>query len=178
MVENVTKLQVRKDEKSREGGSALQSWRPLEGLRKEMDWLLEEFETGWRSPFRRSLFDVEPLFQREFSWTSPAVDIVEKDKSYEVTAELPGMDEKHIEVAISNGTLTIKGEKSEEKEEKKKDFHLSERHYGAFERRFHVPEGVDAAKAEASFKMGVLTVVLPKTAEAQKPEKRIEIKAG
>ena len=119
MVENVTKLQVKKDEKSREGGSSLQVWRPFEGLRKEMDRLLEQFETGWRSPFRRSLFDVEPLFQREFSWTSPAVDIVEKDKSYEVTAELPGMEEKNIEVAISNGTLTIKGEKSEEKEEKK-----------------------------------------------------------
>lgn len=115
MVKNVTKLLVKKDQKLGERDSAPQVLRPLEGLGKEMERLLEEFEIGWRSPFRRSLFDVEPRFRREFSWTSPAVDIVEKDKSYKVTAELPGMDEKHIEVAISNGTLTIKGEKSEEK---------------------------------------------------------------
>jgi HSP20 family protein len=95
-----------------------------------------------------------------------------------VTAELPGMDEKNIEVKVSNGDLLIKGEKEEEKEEKKKDYYLQERHFGSFERRFRVPEGVDADKIEASFKKGVLTVTLPKTAEAQKAEKKIAVKAG
>ena len=92
-------------------------------------------------------------------------------------AELPGMDEKNIEVKVVNGNLTIKGEKQEEKEEKK-DYYLHERHFGSFERSFEVPDGVDADKIEASFKKGVLTVTLPKKPEAQKPEKKIEVKSA
>jgi len=107
----------------------------------------------------------------------PAVDIVEKDNAYEVTAELPGLDEKNIEVKLVNGGLTIKGEKQEEKEEKKKGYYLHERQFGSFERCFQVPQGVDTNKIEASFRKGVLTVTLPKKPEAQKPEKKIEIKA-
>jgi HSP20 family protein len=95
-----------------------------------------------------------------------------------VTAELPGMDEKSIEVKVAGGALTIKGEKQEEKEEKKKDYYLHERRFGSFERAFRIPEGVDADKIEASFKKGVLTVSLPKTAEAQKAEKKITVKAA
>ena len=88
------------------------------------------------------------------------------------------MDEKNIEVKVVNGNLTIKGEKQEEKEEKKKDYYLQERHFGSFERRFQLPEGVDADKIGASFKKGVLTVTLPKKLEAQKPEKKIDVKAA
>ena len=78
---------------------------------------------------------------------------------------------------LVNGGLTIKGEKQEEKEEKKKDYYLHERRFGSFERCFAVPEGVESDKIEASFKKGVLTVTLPKKPEAQKPEKKIEVKA-
>jgi HSP20 family protein len=106
------------------------------------------------------------------------VDIAEKEKEYEVMAELPGMDENNIDVKFADGMLTIKGEKKEEKEEKKKDYYLSERRYGSFQRSFQVPDGVDAEKIEASFKNGVLTVKLPKTAEAVKQEKKIAIKKG
>ena len=88
------------------------------------------------------------------------------------------MDEKNIEVKVTNGNLTIKGEKQEEKEEKKKDYYLHERHFGSFERSFDVPEGVDADKIEANFKKGVLTVTVPKKPEAQKPAKKIEVKAA
>ena len=88
------------------------------------------------------------------------------------------MDEKNIEVKVVNGNLTIKGEKQEEKEEKKKDYYLHERRFGSFERSFEVPEGVDADKIEASFKKGVLSVTLPKKPEAQKPAKKIEVKAA
>ncbi len=108
----------------------------------------------------------------------PAVDVAESEKAYEITAELPGMDEKTIEVKVADGSLTIKGEKQEKKEEKEKGYYLRERHYGSFERSFDVPETVDADKIEASFKNGVLTVTLPKKPEAQKPAKKIEVKAG
>jgi HSP20 family protein len=109
---------------------------------------------------------------------APAVDVAEKDKAYEVTVELPGMDEKSIEVKLIDDFLSIKGEKQEEKEEKKKDYHLRERYFGSFERRFAVPEGVDRDKIEASFKKGVVTIVLPKKPDAIKPAKKIEVKAA
>jgi len=159
---------------------APQVWRPFENLRREIERVFEDFDGGrWPSPFGRSLFDAAPFWRREAGWpVAPAVDVAETDKGYEVTAELPGMDEKNIEVKFSDGVLTIKGEKQEEKEEKKKDYYVSERSYGSFQRSFRVPEGVDAEKIEANFKKGVLTVSLPKTAEAQKAEKKITVKAA
>jgi HSP20 family protein len=108
----------------------------------------------------------------------PAVDITETEKGYKVVAELPGMDEKNIEVKIANSMLTIKGEKQEDKEQEKPDYYIRERSFGSFERTFPVPDGVELDKADASFKKGVLTVTLPKTAEAQKAEKKITVKAG
>jgi len=181
MAEAATKLPVKTEEKkSEEKTTALQAWRPFETLRREVDRLFEDFDRGpWRLPFRRSVFDIEPFWRRELTWgAAPAVDIVEKDNAYEVTAELPGLDEKNIEVKLANGGLTIKGEKQEEKEEKKKDYYLHERHFGSFERQFRVPEGVDTDKIEANFKKGVLTVTLPKKPEAQKPEKKIAVKTA
>jgi HSP20 family protein len=88
------------------------------------------------------------------------------------------MSEKDVEVSLSDSALTIKGEKKSEKEESKKDYHYSERTYGAFRRSFVLPEGVDAGKIEANMKSGVLTVVLPKNAEAQKKSRKIEIKTS
>jgi len=142
--------------------------------------LFEDFEEGdWRPPFRGTLFDVGPFWRRAPSWVAePAVDIVENEKAYEITAEIAGMDEKDIEVKLANGGLTIKGEKQEEKEEKQKDYYLHERSVGAFEHCFAVLEGVDADKIEASFKKGVLTVTLPKKPEAIRPEKKIKVKAA
>lgn len=180
MAEPASKVPVKMKEEAPERATALQAWRPFESLRREMDRLFEDFDRDfWRLPFRRSVFDIEPFWRRELAWGAPpAVDIVEKDKAYEITAELPGMDEKTIEVKVANGSLTIKGEKQEEKEEKKKDYYLHERHFGSFERRFAVPEGVDTDKIEASFRKGILTVTLPKKPEAIKPEKKIEVKAA
>jgi HSP20 family protein len=180
MAEAATKLPVKTEKKPAEPTSAMQAWWPIEGLRQEIDRLFDDFGIGsWRSPFRRPVFAAEPFWRRELSWTAaPAVDITESDKAYEVTAELPGMDEKNIEVKVVSGNLMIKGEKQEEKEEKKKDYYLQERHFGLFERSFQVPEGVDTDKIEASFKKGVLTVTLPKKPEAQKPVKKIDVKAA
>ncbi len=178
MAEAVTKLPVKIERTSE---PMPQVWRPFEGLRREIDSLFDDFFDGgiWRSPFRRSFFDVEPFRRVKAALAAvPAVDITETEKAYEIAAELPGMDEKNIEVKLSDGTLTIKGEKQEEREEKKKDYYLQERSFGSFQRTFQVPDGVDTDKIEASFKKGVLTVTLPKTAEAQKAEKKIAVKAG
>lgn len=179
MAETVTKLPV-KHEKASERASALEAWQPFDALRREVEQLFDDFGRNfWRLPTRRSVFDIEPSRRREASWeVAPAVDVAESEKAYEIAAELPGMDEKNIEVKVANGNLTIKGEKQEEKEEKKKDYYLHERHFGSFERSFEMPEGVDADKIEANFKKGVLTVTLPKKAEAQKPAKKIEVKAA
>jgi HSP20 family protein len=159
--------------------SAPQVWRPFESLRGEIDRVLTSFDRHWHSPFRTSMFDLEPLFRSEISLVAvPAVDISEKDTAYSVTVELPGMDEKNIDVQIVNGNLTIKGEKKEEAEENEKGYHVHERYFGSFERSFRLPETVDSDKIESAFKKGVLTVVLPKKPQAQKAAKKIEIKAA
>jgi len=159
--------------------TAMQARRPFESLRREVDRLFEDFTMNpFRLPFRRPAFDIEPFWQAESWIAAPAVDLVEHDKAFELTAELPGLDEKKVEVKVANGVLTIKGEKHEDKEEKNKDFHMRERRFGSFERALRIPESVDTDKIEASFKKGVLTVTLPKTAEAQKPVKKIEVKGG
>jgi HSP20 family protein len=174
MAEDRSKPPAKPEEKPSAGALS-----PLSSLRREIDKLFDDFHFGtWlRGP--GNVFDVEPFWRGELSFgKAPAVDIAERDKEYEITAELPGMAEKDIDVKFANGMLTIKGEKKEEKEEKKKGYYLSERRYGAFQRSFQVPDGVEADKIEASFKNGVLTVVLPKSAEAQKSAKKIEIKKG
>jgi HSP20 family protein len=177
MAEVATKLPIKSEPKGAERPVAPREWGPLEGLRREFDRLFEEFD--WRFPLRRSAFDLDPIWKRELSWGhAPAVDVIEKDKAYELTAELPGLDENNIEVKVAKGTLTIRGEKQEDKEEKRKDYYLSERRYGSFERRFQIPQGVDEGKIEANFMKGVLTVILPKTAEAQATEKSIPVKTG
>jgi HSP20 family protein len=179
MAETVTRLPIKQESKSAVSSGG-QAWHPYESLRQEIDRIFDYFGgRGFWQPFPQSLFAAEPLFRRELTWgTTPAVDVVESEKAYEVTAELPGMDEKNIEVKVANGNLTIKGEKQEEKEEKKKDYYLQERHFGSFERSFGVPDNVDPDKIEAVFKKGVLTVTLPKKAEAQKPAKKVDVKAA
>jgi HSP20 family protein len=108
----------------------------------------------------------------------PAVHFTETDKAYEITSELPGgMGEKNVEVNFANEVLTIKGEKQEEREEKKKGYHMRERSLGSFERTFQVPEGIDADKVKANFTKGRLVVTLPKTPAARKAEKKIAVKA-
>ncbi len=111
-------------------------------------------------------------------FAAPAVDFTDTEKAYEITAELPGIDEKNVDVKVANGVLTIKGEKQEDKEEKKKDYYLRERNFGSFERSFQVPDGVDTDKIDASFKKGVLTVTLPKKPEALKGAKKIDVKTA
>jgi HSP20 family protein len=108
----------------------------------------------------------------------PSVDVTEDDKGFNVTVELPGMDEKDVAVSVADRVLTIRGEKKEEKEKKDKDVYRRERAYGSFRRVMELPADVDAENIAASFKKGVLTIALPKSKEAQAKVKQIPVKAA
>ena len=125
--------------------------------------------------FERLFEDLElpALFEEREVWT-PAFDIAENDKEYIVTAELPGIDPKDIEITIANGVLTIKGEKKREEESRSENYYYMERQYGAFQRSFRLPEEVKEDKIDATYKNGVLRLVIPKVHEGK--VKRIEIK--
>jgi HSP20 family protein len=172
MANQETKVPVKRVSPALRPYSEMFEFHPLESLRRQINSLFPQL------PGRKELAEFEP-FERFFSgWPAmPAVDLVEKDGEFAITAELPGLDEKNVEVKVSNGTLTISGEKKDERENKEKDYYFSERRYGSFKRSFRVPDGVDTDKIEAAFDKGVLTIRLPKTAEAQKAEKKIEIKS-
>jgi HSP20 family protein len=109
---------------------------------------------------------------------SPRVDVSETDNDVRVTAELPGLDEKDIEVSITRDALTIRGEKKEEKESGKEGYFHTERYFGAFTRTIPLPREVVTDKAEATFRKGVLTVTLPKTEEVKSETRKVEVKGG
>ena len=145
-----------------------------QSFRTDMDRLFDRFGGSFGLPSLPRLFDLEPTN----SYAAPAVDVTESDGAFSITAELPGLDEKDIDVSVSGDLLAIKGEKREEKEEKNKNYYLSERSYGQFQRSFSLPSGIDRDKINAEFSKGVLTITLPKSAEAQKQQKKIEVKKG
>ncbi len=140
---------------------------PFALMRREMDELFDNFFQG---------FEMEPFGGRLGAF-SPDIDVVENDREIKIKAELPGMDEKDIEVSVNEDTLTIRGEKKEEQEDKGKDYYRMERSYGSFTRTIPLPIEVETDKVEAKFKKGVLTVVLPKTAKAVEGTKKIAVKA-
>jgi HSP20 family protein len=140
---------------------------PFLTLHREMNRLFDDVFRG----FDLSPFDSDRFFDR-IAGDWPSVEVSETDKEIKVTAELPGLDERDVQVELANGVLAIAGEKKTEIEDKDRLF--SERHYGRFERRIPV-EDVDEANISAAFKNGVLTVTLPKVAPAQSKVKRIAI---
>lgn len=143
--------------------TAADSW---SNLRSEFDRLFDQFTGGFGFP----RFGMLPSTRTTPLMPSvPAVDVAEDDKCFTLTAELPGLTEKDIEVSLSGDLLTIKGEKRQEHEEKTKDYLVSERSYGEFRRSFTLPDTADSDKLEASFTHGVLKIVMPKRQE-QTPE--------
>lgn len=141
---------------------------PFQRLHDEMDALFDNFFKG---------FSMEPFEGRHAGSFSPNIDVTENDKEIKVSAELPGMDDKDIEVNLNKDSLTIRGEKKEEKEDKGKDYYHVERSYGSFSRTIPLPVEVESDKVEAHFKKGVLTVKIPKTTKAIESKKKIAIKA-
>ena len=151
---------------------------PLTDLRSEIDRLFSEF-SGRFPTLTGSMFDWEPwrVSTSLPGLAAPKVDLSETDKGFEIVAEIPGIDPKDVSVELKDDVLTISGEKREEKEEKKKDYHLSERRFGSFKRAFRLSSEVDSAKAQAGFDKGVLRITLPKNASAKPKAHRIEVKA-
>jgi HSP20 family protein len=140
---------------------------PFLTLRREMDRLFDEAFRGFGFGGHLALSNGG----LGFGW--PHVEIADRDKEIRVTAELPGLDEKDVEIQVDDDVLTISGEKRTEADDE--DRRYSERYYGRFERRIALPAEVDEDRAKASFRNGVLTVTLPKTERARQSVKRIPI---
>ncbi len=140
---------------------------PFLSLQREIDRLFDDFTRGFPS------LSMAPANGGKLMQVT---DVTETDKVIEITAELPGLEDKDVQINLADNLLTIKGEKKVEKERKDKDYRMVERSYGAFERSIELPEGVDAAAIKASISKGVLTVKVPKPAPAQ--AKTIEVKSA
>jgi HSP20 family protein len=151
---------------------------PWDSLRNEMDRLFERFSGSIGLPSMGRLFEPAWRGASNFSFSAPVVDLSEDEHAYKVTAELPGIEEKDLDLMLSGDTLVIKGEKRQEHEQREKDHHYRERSYGSFQRAFVLPDGVDRDKISADLSKGVLTVMLPKTPDAAKPAKKIEVKGS
>lgn len=139
---------------------------PFDTMRRQMERLFDEFRGVGGGPYATEI------------GFAPAVNVRQTDKGVEVTAELPGIDEKNVEVSLADNALTIRGEKKEEKEQKGEDWFMSERSFGSFMRTVPLPVEVDENKVAAQFKNGVLTVTLPLAADAERKARKIEVKSG
>jgi len=139
-------------------------------MRDEVDRMFERFEHGlprWPS-----------LMRGDRDVMVPELDVHDNGKQVTIEIDLPGVDEKDVSVTLTNGVLTIKGQKKSEREEKKDSYYMCERSYGSFERSLRMPESIDENKLEAKFDKGVLKVIAQKKPEALKAERKIEIKKG
>ena len=172
MAKKKVDVSVKKGE-TKQGGT-----HPIVSLREEIDHLFDNFMTSWPSAGR--WFDSDPFrnFGTMGAALSPKVDVSESSDSYEISAELPGLEDKDIQLTLSDNVLTLKGEKKSEREEKEKDHYLSERSFGSFQRTFALPQDADLDKIYTEFKKGVLRVHLPKSSEAKAKTRKIEVNTG
>jgi HSP20 family protein len=138
---------------------------PVMNLHREMNRLFDDMFRG---------FDDSRLLGGRGGW--PSLDVEETGKEYRVTAELPGLEERDVEVLLQDGLLTVRGEKKIESENRNRTY--SERFYGRFERQIPLGQEVDENAVSATFKNGILTVTVPKNAQAVERTKRIPINAG
>lgn len=141
---------------------------PFERMHEEIDRLFDEFMPQL-SPQRETEFRPGLL---------ATVDVSETDDAIEVKADLPGIEQKDIDLSLRNGSLFIRGERKHAVEEKKKNYYRAERSYGAFSRGIPLPCEVDENRIDARFENGVLTVRLPKSPAAKESERKISIKAA
>jgi HSP20 family protein len=138
---------------------------PFVSLQREIDRLFDDFTRGFPT-----------LGGNDATMLMPSIDVTETDIEIEITAELPGLEEKDVQINLSDNLLTIRGEKKAEKEQKDKNYRLVERSYGSFERTLQLPEGINADAIKANISKGVLKVTVPKPAPTQ--AKKIEVKSA
>lgn len=141
---------------------------PFTTLQREIDRLFDDFTRGWSTSGWPAMGRTSELM--------PSMDVVETDNQIEISAELPGLEEKDVQVNVADNVLTINGEKKAEKEEKDKNYRMFERSYGSFSRRLELPAGINPDNIKASLSNGVLKVTVPKPAPTQ--VKKVEVKAA
>jgi HSP20 family protein len=171
------------DEFGMQAGGISMNWPTLRPFGRKSDVALGDNDPF--TAFRREMDRLFESFGRDLAWPggergaamAPSIDVSETDSELKIEADLPGVEEKDVDVVISDNVLTIKGEKKAEKEEKKKDFHLVERSYGSFSRSLTLPFAADPNQANATFKNGVLSISLPKPPEIKAKAKKIAISA-
>jgi HSP20 family protein len=127
------------------------------------------------NPPRRAGFSLAPWVEERMEWL-PLLDVSETDDAVRVTAELPGIQAKDVDISLTEDLLTIRGEKKSEQSQMKSDCHRVERSYGLFTRTVRLPAELDADKVEATFKDGVLTITMPKREEAKTRKVKVEVK--
>jgi HSP20 family protein len=146
---------------------------PFQSFRSEMDRLFDSFlgnAPSLTSLRQGGFFGAQVM--------TPTLDVKENEKEIVVKADLPGMDEKDINLTIHNGVLSLRGEKKSEHTDERDNYHVMERSHGSFQRSIRLPDTINEDKAEARFDKGVLTITLPKRPETVSAQKKIEIKSG
>ena len=148
---------------------------PFLALHENMNRLFDSFFSDFEGAFGRT--DLSGAGRPGFA-VQPRLDVAESESEVTVTADLPGLTEKDVEVSLDRDVLTIRGRRELEREEKKHNYHVMERSYGEFHRVVPVPESADGTKAKATFKNGVLKLVMPKKPEAASQRRLIPVAAA
>jgi len=147
---------------------------PISSLQNQINSMFNDFFSNDNWPFSAMSL---PSFQRAnaANFIMPSVNVSETDNEYRITAELPGINTQDIDIAINNNNITLSGEKSEENEDSGENYLVCERSYGSFQRSIPLPQGANTDEAQASFNDGVLTINIPKRAEAVSHSRKLEI---
>ncbi|WP_446830404.1 Hsp20/alpha crystallin family protein [Candidatus Foliamicus sp.] len=138
-------------------------------------WVLGSMARQWEDWVDRALGSRNGEYVEARPSLSPRIDFAETDSGYELTADLPGLDEKHVHVSVADHVLTIKGERTSEDDAEARSLHVSERSYGAFRRSMSLPDDVDQAGIEARLRNGVLHIRLPKSKDVAAAAREIKI---
>lgn len=177
MAKNQDKTPAR-TESAGQSPATQRAWSPFWDLREEVENLFDDFASGTAlAPFRGWR---RPGGALSAGAALPRLDVIDKENEVKLVAELPGLEDKDIDVQVTDSMLTLSGEKKEETEkgDKEGDYYVCERRFGSFRRSIRLPEGIDQDKIDAHFKNGVLTIHLPKKPEAQTPSRKIKVKAA
>ncbi|MGE4559832.1 MAG: Hsp20/alpha crystallin family protein [Desulfobulbus sp.] len=149
---------------------------PMLQIHQDIDNLFDQFFRGWGFPQTGGLGKFADFAGGTL--LKPKVDLSAADKEYLLTVEIPGVDEKDVSVDIHDNTMTIKGQKKQEKEDKEKDYYRIERSYGSFQRVLSLPDDVDQDNIKAAFKDGILSITMPRKALPAGEVKKVEISSG